>query len=98
MSLMKKIVKIFPSKKMSAAELKREADKKQRIEAASHGKQRGYEDFPDDEGKINGEYEIIEREYLPERIKCPRCGGTTWEGLEVCDKCGGNIISNAAES
>ena len=98
MSLMKGFLKIFPSKKMSAAELKREADKKQRIEAAKRGKQRSYEDVPDDDGKINGEYEIIEREYLPERIKCPRCGGTTWEGLEVCDKCGGNIISNAAES
>ena len=38
------------------------------------------------------EYEILEREILPKKIKCPDCGGVTLEGLEFCDKCGGELI------
>ena len=38
------------------------------------------------------EYEILEREIAPKRIKCPDCGGVTLEGLEFCDKCGGELI------
>lgn len=37
------------------------------------------------------EYEIIEREILPEKIICPDCGGITLEGLDFCDKCGGEL-------
>lgn len=37
------------------------------------------------------EYEIVEKEILPEKIKCPDCGGYTYEGLEFCDKCGGEL-------
>lgn len=39
----------------------------------------------------NGEYEILEREILPEKIICPDCGGITLEGLDFCDKCGGEL-------
>lgn len=45
-----------------------------------------------DEGKDeNGEYPVLEREILPERIICPDCGGITLEGLDFCDKCGGEL-------
>lgn len=37
------------------------------------------------------EYEILEREIAPRKIKCPDCGGVTLEGLEFCDKCGGEL-------
>lgn len=36
-------------------------------------------------------YEILEREILPTKIICPDCGGITLEGLEFCDKCGGEL-------
>jgi hypothetical protein len=37
------------------------------------------------------EYEIVEIEILPAKIICPDCGGITLEGLEFCDKCGGEL-------
>lgn len=37
------------------------------------------------------EYEVVEREMLPAKIICPDCGGITLEGLEFCDKCGGEL-------
>lgn len=37
------------------------------------------------------EYEIVEMEILPAKIICPDCGGITLEGLEFCDKCGGEL-------
>lgn len=37
------------------------------------------------------EYEIVEREILPTKIICPDCGGITLEGLDFCDKCGGEL-------
>lgn len=37
------------------------------------------------------EYEVVEREIAPARIICPDCGGITLEGLEFCDKCGGEL-------
>ncbi|MDF2542718.1 MAG: hypothetical protein K0S47_2436 [Herbinix sp.] len=37
------------------------------------------------------EYEIVEREILPQKIICPDCGGITLEGLDFCDKCGGEL-------
>ena len=39
------------------------------------------------------EYEILEREITPKVIRCPDCGGLTLEGLENCDKCGGELIN-----
>jgi hypothetical protein len=37
-------------------------------------------------------YEVVEREILPAKIICPDCGGVTLEGLEFCDKCGGELL------
>lgn len=37
------------------------------------------------------EYPIVEREIHPAKIICPDCGGITLEGLEFCDKCGGEL-------
>lgn len=37
------------------------------------------------------EYEIVEREFLPAKKICPDCGGITLEGLDFCDKCGGEL-------
>ncbi len=39
----------------------------------------------------DAEYEVVEREILPAKIICPDCGGITLEGLEFCDKCGGEL-------
>lgn len=38
------------------------------------------------------EYEVVEREILPAKIICPDCGGITLEGLDFCDKCGGELL------
>ena len=45
--------------------------------------------FINEDGEI--EYKVIEREIHPARIRCPDCGGITLEGLEYCDKCGGEL-------
>jgi|LSQX01.2.fsa_nt_gb hypothetical protein len=53
------------------------------------------EDLPDDsvgkEDNNEEEYEIVEMEILPTKIICPDCGGITLEGLDFCDKCGGEL-------
>jgi hypothetical protein len=49
-------------------------------------------DTADDEVEDpNMEYEVVEREILPAKIICPDCGGITLEGLDFCDKCGGEL-------
>lgn len=40
------------------------------------------------------EYEIVEKEILPEKMLCPDCGGITLVGLDYCDKCGGELTSH----
>jgi hypothetical protein len=40
----------------------------------------------------NIQYEVVEREIHPAKIICPDCGGITLEGLEFCDKCGGELL------
>jgi len=49
------------------------------------------DDITDHLQESEEEYEIIEREILPEKIICPDCGGITLEGLDFCDKCGGEL-------
>ncbi len=48
---------------------------------------------PKEETEGEEEYEIVEKEILPEKMICPDCGGITLVGLEFCDKCGGELIS-----
>ena len=45
--------------------------------------------FINEAGEI--EYKVIEREIHPNKIRCPDCGGITIDGLEYCDKCGGEL-------
>jgi ribosomal protein S27AE len=45
----------------------------------------------DSQGEI--EYEIFEKEILPEKMICPDCGGITLVGLDFCDKCGGELMN-----
>ena len=45
----------------------------------------------EDDSESDVEYEVVEREILPAKIICPDCGGITLEGLEFCDKCGGEL-------
>jgi hypothetical protein len=40
------------------------------------------------------EYEIVEKEILPEKMICPDCGGITLVGLDFCDKCGGELVNH----
>jgi len=44
-----------------------------------------------DQADKNGDYEVVEIEILPAKIICPDCGGITLEGLDFCDKCGGEL-------
>ncbi len=46
------------------------------------------------EAKEEQEYEIVEKEILPEKMICPDCGGITLVGLDFCDKCGGELINH----
>lgn len=47
---------------------------------------------PEETGKNEEEeYEIVEIEILPAKIICPDCRGITLEGLDFCDKCGGEL-------
>lgn len=46
---------------------------------------------PYDETEDDTVYEVVEREILPDKKVCPDCGGITLEGLEFCDKCGGEL-------
>lgn len=48
--------------------------------------------FDQDTSDEEMEYEIVEREIQPAKIICPDCGGITLEGLEFCDKCGGELL------
>lgn len=46
--------------------------------------------FINEKGEI--EYKVVERVIHPNKIVCPDCGGITLEGLEYCDKCGGELF------
>lgn len=80
-ALHKFIDKLFPSRfsakeqKQATMYVNREMEKKQ--EAA---------DQPEQE-----EYEVVECEIHPANVVCPDCGGITLEGLDYCNKCGGEI-------
>jgi len=61
----------------------------QKVEKSSVIENDGFKEDHKDEQEI---YEVVEREIHPAKIICPDCGGITLEGLEFCDKCGGELV------
>lgn len=100
MTLMKQILRIFPRKRIDIEQLEykpiakgiqpNQTIRRNMTMTGTNGKA-----IPEEEtdGMINGEYPILEREIMPEKIICPDCGGITLEGLEFCDKCGGDLTN-----
>jgi hypothetical protein len=64
-----------------------EEDPEDEPDAEAEEKEEITPEIPED-GK---EYEVVEIEIHPAKIICPDCGGITLEGLEFCDKCGGEL-------
>lgn len=92
MSVMNKMRKIFPMQQVDAKALEQKAGKKEIQTVYKNDKKQIGKEQDNQEAEDNsGEYEILEREILPEKIICPDCGGITWEGLDFCDKCGGDL-------
>ncbi len=60
----------------------KETIKKENLEAS---------EFSTEPSPESMEYEIVEKEILPEKMICPDCGGITLAGLDFCDKCGGEL-------
>lgn len=102
MTLVNKLLRVFPKKQVDVQEMDRKLNsvkietvqtvKKDAINT-EHMSKTTQETSQESDGMINGEYEILEREIMPEKIICPDCGGLTLEGLEFCDKCGGDLTN-----
>lgn len=96
MTLINKIIRILPKKQVDVHELERNNPPRIRSQAETVMKSTPDISIYPEAGEPNStevEYEIVEREILPEKIVCPDCGGITLEGLEFCDKCGGELKS-----
>lgn len=98
MTLINKILRVIPKKRVDIEDLDRkniiarvEPIQTIKRESVKTGNSSEYNTQEDD--MVDGEYEIIEREIMPEKIICPDCGGITLEGLEFCDKCGGDLTN-----
>ncbi|MBQ9119461.1 MAG: hypothetical protein IJY09_05310 [Lachnospiraceae bacterium] len=95
MTWISRLMKRLPRKEVSPAELepkKKQELKLEKLEKLAAVSKEQKQPVIDEEGRDeNGEYELLEREILPEKIICPDCGGITLEGLEFCDKCGGEL-------
>jgi len=85
MPLINKIMKKLPRKQVLPGELEPVRRFKEPLVKPRE------QQLSDEEKDENGEYPVLEREILPERIICPDCGGITLEGLDFCDKCGGEL-------
>ena len=98
MTLINKILRVIPKKRVDIENLDRKSINA-RVEPIQTIKRESMKGAisPDyhtqEENMVDGEYEIIEREIMPEKIICPDCGGITLEGLEFCDKCGGDLTN-----
>lgn len=88
MSWINKVMKKIPKKEVSPAELGQVRKFEEPVVVQKEEKALNIDEDGRDE---NGEYELLEREILPEKIICPDCGGITLEGLDFCDKCGGEL-------
>ncbi|MHB8129798.1 MAG: hypothetical protein ACYDEX_12445 [Mobilitalea sp.] len=60
-------------------------------ETASDIDEEGLDELLSDDSDAEVNYEVVEREIHPAKIICPDCGGITLEGLDFCDKCGGEL-------
>ncbi len=47
----------------------------------------------EEKGSQATRYPIVEIEICPQKVICSDCGGETLEGLEYCDKCGGEVFN-----
>ncbi len=83
MPLINKIMKKLPRKQVLPGELEAARRFKEPLVVP---RQQLSEDGKDE----SGEYPILEREILPERIICPDCGGITLEGLDFVINVGGS--------
>jgi hypothetical protein len=63
----------------------------EQLTETTEGERRMTEPSDDASEEDDIEYEVVEREILPAKIICPDCGGITLEGLDFCDKCGGEL-------
>ena len=43
---------------------------------------------------LENEAEIVQLVIEPRKVICPDCGGITTEGLQFCDRCGGELDIN----
>ncbi|WP_066715512.1 hypothetical protein [Clostridium sp. Marseille-P299] len=101
MPLINKLLKVFPKKQIDIKEIEKPvvAPKLSQVETyiktntPNETKEQEASNFNEMNLGNEPEYEIVEREILPEKIVCPDCGGITLEGLEYCDKCGGELGS-----
>lgn len=75
MGLFQNIFRMIPKQKVELSDLDWVETKS--LENAEH--------LPD------GEYPVLEREILPEKIICPGCGAMMLDGMEECDSCGAEL-------
>lgn len=95
MTLMNKLLRVFPKKKIDIAELECKKTAPRNIKTITVPKTAPVSNPSVSQGMTKDcEYEILEMEIMPEKIICPDCGGMTLEGLEFCDKCGGDLTNN----
>lgn len=74
------------------AKSSREKNLEEKVFNEKNSENENLEDLNSDSPQnIKVEYEIVEKEILPKKIICPDCGGITLEGLDFCDKCGGEL-------
>lgn len=100
MTLVNKIVRILPKKKVNINDLERKKATPKVTRTETVVKTGDAIVQPGTVAQSEGQaeedetvYEILEIEIMPEKIICPDCGGLTLEGLEFCDKCGGDLTS-----
>lgn len=93
---MSALSRIFNKKKLSHIidELKEEIlpdSEEEDIEEEEEAEAEQEEKPEAEDPETEEEYPVVEREIHPAKIICPDCGGVTLEGLEFCDKCGGEL-------
>ena len=97
MTLINKILRVIPKKQVNINELER--SKNNSVIAKTETVKKAGQVLNSNDAKPEFEevkecvHEVFEIEIMPEKIICPDCGGLTLEGLEYCDKCGGDLTN-----